>query len=231
MSGAVREVAAGVVHHLRLLALRQSALPPVLVHLLVLAVLYSADAGPPVPAGALSAALLVPVAAWLHRLAATAESAPFADVSAVRLGGPVRRGAARLLAGLVVGAALAVVSVVWAVLANPHPYPPRTVALLLGLHLVQAAAGAGLGSCVSPPLRVPVGAAVLAVAGWTVGSLALPWLPPAGPVLAAFAVEGAGGGAAPGGGAGGRWAAVAAALGFAAATAAAGAVLGARRAR
>ena len=173
----------------------------------------------------------MPVGAWLHRAAATAEAQPFADTTLVRLGGRARLQLARLASCLLVGAALSVASVVWAAVANPHPYPPATVLLLLGLHLVQAAAGAGLGSCVSPPLRVPVGAAVLAVAGWTVASLALPWLPPAGPVLAAFAVEGAGGGAAPGGGAGGRWAAVAAALGFAAATAAAGAVLGARRAR
>ncbi|PPK98423.1 hypothetical protein CLV92_101118 [Kineococcus xinjiangensis] len=213
----------GVVHHLRLLALRQSAVPAVLLYLVLLAVFYASDAGPPVPAGALTAALLVPVSAWLQRLAATAESGPFADVGLVRVGGRRRQQLARLAAGLLVAAALAVVAVAWAAAANPHPYPVPTVLLLLALHLLLALAGAGLGVLVSPPLRVRAGAAVLAVTGWTLASLVLGWLPPAGPVLEAFAATGSGPGE--------RVVAVLLAGGFAAVTTTAGLLLGARHAR
>ena len=178
---------AGVAHHLRLLALRQSFLPPVLVYLVLLAVLYASDAGPPLAAGALTAALLVPVAAWVQRLVSTAESEPFADVTLVRCGGRLRLLLVRLVTGLLVGAALSVVALAWAVLANPHPYPPGTVAVLTAVHLAAAVAGAGLGSLVSRPLRVRVGTAALVVTGWSATSLAVPAVPPAGPLLEAFA--------------------------------------------
>ncbi|GAA4986250.1 hypothetical protein [Kineococcus glutinatus] len=177
----------GVGYHLRLLLARQSAVPPVLAVLAVLAVLYATDAGPPVAAGALTAAILVPVTAWLHRAVTGAESPPFADATLVRLGGGVRRQLTWCATTLLVGAALGAVSVLWAVVANPHPYPVATVALLALLHAVGAWAGTGLGCLVSRPLRVRTGTAVLVVTGGCALSLAVPWLPPAGPLLAAFA--------------------------------------------
>ncbi|GAB7190696.1 hypothetical protein NUM3379_14020 [Kineococcus sp. NUM-3379] len=180
---------AGVVHHLRLLGLRQSFLPPVLAYLVLLAVFYASDAGPPLAAGALTAALLVPVAAWVQRLVSTAESEPFAEITLVRCGGRLRLLLVRLATGLLVGAALSVVAVAWAAIANPHPYPPGTIAVLTAVHLAEAVAGAGLGSLVSRPLRVRVGTAALVVSGWSAASLAVPFLPPAGPLLVAFATS------------------------------------------
>jgi hypothetical protein len=68
-----------------------------------------------------------------------------------------------------------------------HPYPAPTLVLIGVLHLAQALAGVGLGCLISRPLPVPVGVAVLAVTSVVVVSLVVFWLPPLGPMLAAFA--------------------------------------------
>jgi len=127
----------------------------------------------------------MPATAWLTRLVATSESAPFAEVTLVALGGSRRRQAARSTAVLVIAVALACVAMLWGRVADPAPYPAATAIALLGMHLAEACAGAGIGVLIAPPLRTRVGTAVVAVTGLTVVSLAVPWLPPLNPVLQA----------------------------------------------
>ena len=172
-------------YYLRLLVYRQAVLPPVLAYLSLVAVSYASPAGPPLRPGAVTSVALMPVTAWLVRLAATSESTPFAEITLAALGGPLRRQAARLAATLSAAAALGGVAIIWAALADPGPYPATTVIALVGMHLAEACAGAGIGMLVAPPLRIRAGAAITAVIGLTVVSLVVPWLPPLNPLLRA----------------------------------------------
>lgn len=170
-------------YHVRLLGYRQTALAPVLAYLAVLGAVYASDAGPPVPAGSVTAVALMPVSAWLLRLAATAERPPYAEVTAVAVGGRGRLHLARCLAVLVVATGLTGVSLLWAALANPHPYRADTLLTMVGMHLAEATAGVGIGSLVAPPLPVAAGAAVVTVTAVVVVSLVVAWLPPLNPLL------------------------------------------------
>lgn len=180
----------GTRYSLLLLALRQSALAPALTYLGLVAAVYASDAGPPVPAGTVTAVALLPICAWLARLVASAESAPFADITLLRLGGPARRQLIWWSCTMLVGAAFTIVAIGWARIANPHPYTARTLVLLALLHLVQAACGAGLGGLLARPYPVATGAAVLVVTGVMVASLVIVQVPPVGPVIKAFAGDG-----------------------------------------
>jgi hypothetical protein len=177
----------GTRYSLLLLALRQSALAPTLTYLALVAAVYASDAGPSVAAGTVTAVGLFPVCAWLARLVATAESAPFADITLLRLGGPLRRHLTWWFSTMLIGAALTVVAIGWARVANPHPYPAPTVLLLIALHLVLAACGAGLGGLLARPFPVATGAGVLVVTGVMVVSLVIVQVPPIGPIVKAFA--------------------------------------------
>jgi ethanolamine utilization microcompartment shell protein EutL len=165
-------------------------LAPVLFYLAVVALDYSSPGGPPrlaephLRAGAITAVALMPVTAWLTRLVATSESPPFAEVTLVALGGR-RRQAARSTAVLAIAVVLTGVAMLWGGVADPAPYPAATVIALLGMHLAEACAGAGIGVLIAPPLRTRVGTAVAAVTGLTLVSLGVPWLPPLNPVLQA----------------------------------------------
>jgi hypothetical protein len=180
----------GTRYGLLLLALRQSALAPALTYLALVAAVYASDAGPPVAAGTVTAAGLLPICAWLGRLVAGAESDPFADITLLRLGGPVRRQLTWWCSTMLVAAAFTVVAVVWARIANPHPYSARTLVLLVVLHLLQAACGAGLGGWLARPYHVSSGAAVLVVTAVLVLSLVIHQVPPLGPMIKAFAADG-----------------------------------------
>jgi asparagine N-glycosylation enzyme membrane subunit Stt3 len=137
-----------------------------------------------------TAVALLPICAWLARLVASAESAPFADITLLRLGGPARRQLIWWFSTMLVGAAFMVVAILWARIANPHRYTARTLVLLVLLHLVQAACGTGLGALLARPYPVATGAAVLVVTGVMVASLVIVQVPPVGPVVKAFAGDG-----------------------------------------
>lgn len=172
----------GVGYHLRIVVHRQTAIAPLLAFLGLLAAIYASPAGPPLSAGAVPAMTLFPLAAWLTRAVATAESEPFAEITLVALGGPLARRRAQVLAVLAAVSALTVVAVGWAVLANhPAQYSVPAVAAVVGMCLAESVAGIGLGLLAGPPLRP--GAAVLAVTAAVVLSLAVPGCPPLNPLL------------------------------------------------
>ena len=176
-------------YYLRLLTSRQAVLAPVLAYLSLVAVNYSGTAGPAglaqpaLPAAVVTVVALMPVTAWLTRLVATAESEPFAEVTHVTLGGSVRRQVARSAAAMTVAALLGGAATLWGAVANPAPYPAATVITLLGMHLAEALAGAGVGILIAPPLQTRVGTAVAGVTLLTVTSLVVPWLPPLNPLV------------------------------------------------
>lgn len=171
-------------YQLRLLVFRQSALVPVLVYLALVAAIYASDAGGPVPAAAVTAVALMPVCAWVSRLVATSESAPFAEVTLVSLGGRRRYLLVRSASTFVVGAALTAISTVWAVLANStaaRPYHRSDLLIIVGMSLAECVAGIGVGVWTEPPVRA--GTAVTSVFLLSLVSLVVSWLPPLGPLL------------------------------------------------
>src|SRR3954453_13422536 len=98
-------------YYLRLIVYRQSVLPPVLLFLAILAFVYSGDAGPPIPAVAATSIVLMPVAAWMSRLTGTVESARFAEITAVALGGRARQSVAQSMAAIAAGTGLSILAV------------------------------------------------------------------------------------------------------------------------
>lgn len=173
-----------VAYQLRLLVFRQSALIPMVVYLALVAAIYASDAGNPVPAAAVTAVALMPVCAWISRLVATSESAPFAEVMLVSVGGRHRYLLARSASTLAVGAALTATSTVWAVLANStpaHPYRRSDLLIIVGMSLAECLAGIGIGVWIEPPVRAGTAATVVILVSLV--SLVVPWVPPLGPLL------------------------------------------------
>lgn len=152
-----------------------------------LAAVYASDAGPPLPAMAVTAAGLFPVAAWATaaHLAASSE-----DLRALLVAAD---GRVRALAVDLVPPALAVTlaagaGVAAAALFDPRPAPAASFLLAAGLHLLCGAAGIGLAA-VLHALRLARGTQLLVVVAAALASARLAWLPPAGPVLAAWMSE------------------------------------------
>ncbi len=177
---------AGVRYYLLVTARRQAVLAPMFTMLIVIGIVYATDAGPPLAAATVPAAMLVPMGAWIMRLVATTESKPFADVTLVALGSSARRHLCRGAAALGFGLALCAAATVWARIANPHPYTAGTVTTIAVMNVVELVAGIGLGALVSPPLGVTAGAAALAAAVLAMVSLVIRFVPPIGPVLDAY---------------------------------------------
>jgi hypothetical protein len=137
---------------------------------LTLAAVYAADAGPPLSAMAVTAALLLPISAWASAaaLAATGED----------LRGVLTAAGGRLRALLVD----AVLGVVAPLVFDPHPAPAGHWLLGLLLHLLCGAVGVGLALLFSA-LRLSRGVQALLVVAAGLLSARLRWLPPDGPVL------------------------------------------------
>jgi hypothetical protein len=177
---------AGVRYYVEIIARRQTVLAPILVFVAVLGIVYATDAGPPLAAAAVPAAVFVPVGAWLMRVCATAESRAFADVTLVALGSPGRRLVARAAAAMVFATGLTGAACAWARIANPHPYPAGVIVEIAAMTLAAATAGIGIGALFAPPLRATAGTAVLTVTVVVIVSLIVRWVPPLGPLLHAF---------------------------------------------
>jgi ABC-type Mn2+/Zn2+ transport system ATPase subunit len=146
-AGVAYRVLHGAAHRSRLLASSQWFLAPAMVFLLVLAVVYATDAGPPLQAAAVTAITLIPVLTWLAVLAHRACGRELARAFAVHAGG---RGRAHLATdlGLVPFAVLLALAALVAPLISQgsHPHPLAIDLKIVGLHLAAAAFGAGLGS-------------------------------------------------------------------------------------
>jgi len=150
----------------------------------VLAALYAADAGPPLPALSFTAVALLPVAAWATaaHLAATS-----ADLRAVLT---AANGRLRVLgADAVPPVAWLLAATAAGVLANglldPHPASLGTRLLGALLHLLCGAVGIA-GGLALHAARVTRGVQTLVVVGGTLASARLAALPPAGPVLSTW---------------------------------------------
>jgi hypothetical protein len=123
------------VHRARLLTRAQWAVAPALLFLVVLGILYSSDAGPPLQAAAFTAIVLAPLMAWITVLAQRVDGLLIGRAFAAHVGG---RGRAHLAACLAtVPFALGATVVAWAWPAFGQPSSPHHPGLLVRWSLQQ----------------------------------------------------------------------------------------------
>jgi ABC-2 type transport system ATP-binding protein len=146
-AGAVRRVLHGAAHRARLLTSSQWFLAPAMLFLVVLGIVYATDAGPPLPAAAVTAITLVPLMTWLSVLAHRVDSRELARAFAAHVGGRARAHLAADL-GLAPFAVLLSLAALVAPLISQgeHPHPALLDGRIVLLHLAAAVFGAGIGS-------------------------------------------------------------------------------------
>jgi len=146
-TGAVSRMLHGAVHRALLLTSSQWFLAPAMLFVLVLAIAYATDAGPPLQAAAVTAIALVPVMTWLSVLAHRVDGRELARAFAAHVGGRARAHLAADL-GLVPFAVLLALAALAVPLISQgeHPHPLALDVKIVGLHLAAAVFGAGLGS-------------------------------------------------------------------------------------
>lgn len=154
---------------------------------LVLGAVYASDAGPPLTAAAFTAVVLLPVGAW-----ATAASlgSLSQDLRALLAAADGRRRvllADGLLPALWV-AASGVVGVLAGLVFDPHPDSLLHRGLAFLLHLLCGGVGVALGLALHAA-GLSRGTQLVVVVLATVLSGRLRWLPPAGPMLAAWGAD------------------------------------------
>ena len=114
---------------------------------LVLALAYATDAGPPLQAAAVIAITLVPVLAWLSVLAHRVDGRELARAFAAHVGGRARAHLATDLGLLPFAVLLALAALVAPLISQgEHPHPLALDGKIVGLHLAAAVFGAGIGS-------------------------------------------------------------------------------------
>ncbi len=137
-----------------------------------------AAGGPMLPTLATSAAILLPIAAWLTVTTLNYEDAAQASITAASLGGVVRARIGKLLAALLGSIALVAPSLVLACASNHADFGTRAIGTGLAMHFLTALAGVSIASLCAQPLIRSRGwtAALLLMA--TTACLLIPGLPP-----------------------------------------------------
>lgn len=151
---------------------------PCLVYVAFLGFVYASAAGPAAPTFGVTALALLPVSAWLTRQQLSVEDDAARQVTAAAAGSTVRVQGALLVSAVIGVLPLVALSVAWPELAN-HTEMRGASPLCggLGVHLVFAVAGVGLGAVVARPLMRPPGTAALTIVGVFVLSLIVRWSP------------------------------------------------------
>jgi ABC-type lipoprotein export system ATPase subunit len=146
-AGLVHRLLYGAAHRARLLASSQWFAAPGLLFLVVLATIYATDAGPPLPAAAVTAIALIPVMTWLSVLAHRVDGRELGRAFAAHVGGRARAHLATDLGLAPFALALTAAAIAWPLVTQGHhPHPYSLVAEMTYLHLAAALFGAGLGS-------------------------------------------------------------------------------------
>jgi hypothetical protein len=160
----------------------RSLLAALLIWFATLGAVYASDAGPPLSAMAVTASVLLPVAAWAGAASLGALGQDLRALLTAAAGRP-RALLVDALPVLAVVVAAAVAGVAAAALFDPHPAPAGVLVLGLLLHLLGGCAGGSL-ALVLHAAGVSRGSQVVVVLLATLASARVRWLPPDGPLLA-----------------------------------------------
>ena len=170
MLSAIRYVGAGCIASHRWF-------PPAVTYGLAL-VATDAAGGPMLPTLATSAAILLPVSAWMTVTTVNFEDPAHSALTAACLGGVVRARVGALLAALVGSLLLVVPSMLLAYASNHSDFGIRAMGVGIVMHFLTAFAGVSVASlCVQPVIRSRGWTAALLLAATTV-FLVVPGLPP-----------------------------------------------------
>ncbi|MBB5804141.1 hypothetical protein F4560_003909 [Saccharothrix ecbatanensis] len=161
----------------------QRWLPPLLVHLAVLGMLYASDAGPPLPAYAGTCVLVYPMSVWLTVVISTAEDPVRRTITVVTAGGWARAQAAVTALSVLAALGLALIAALVPVVTQPRPYPPGTVAQGFAALAVCALVGVGVGVLCGRPVITQPGWSVLAATALVALVFLFGSTPPIGNVL------------------------------------------------
>ncbi|WP_158842098.1 hypothetical protein [Saccharothrix deserti] len=161
----------------------QRWLPPLLLYVAVLGMLYASDAGPPLPAYAGTCVLVYPVSVWLTVVIATAEDPVRRTITVVTAGGWARAQAAVTALSVLAALGLALVAALVPVVTQSRPYPPATVAEGFVALAVCALVGVGVGVLCGRPVITQAGWSVLAATALVVLVFLFGRTPPVGNVL------------------------------------------------
>ncbi len=159
----------------------QRWVPPLLVYLIEIGLVYSLDAGPAVPAYGVTAVAVFPVAAWLTRMVLTTEDPVAREITAATARGQLRVQAALLVSAGIATLPFVALAIGWAGVANHHNIHGWSAWLGgVGIHLVFAVLGVGLGALLAPPILHRPGPAVLGILAVTLLSIIIRASPVAG---------------------------------------------------
>ena len=150
----------------------QRWVPPLLAYLIVLGLVYSLDAGPAVPAYGVTAVAVFPIAAWLTRMVLSTEDPVAREITAATARGQLRLQAALLFSAGIATLPFVALAISWAGVANHHNIHGWSAWLGgVGVHLLFAVLGVGLGALLAPPILHRPGAAVLGIIAVTLLSI------------------------------------------------------------
>jgi hypothetical protein len=130
----------------------QRFLPPLVAYLGFLAVLYAVGSGPLLPALGLSAAAVLPVAAWTAVSLHNTEDPLQRPVTVVNARGHTRVVAGKTCAAVVCLLALTAAALIWPAAADGRIPTPAALAAGAAAHLACGLTGTALGTCCARPV-------------------------------------------------------------------------------
>lgn len=167
----------------------QRYLPPMLVHLGVLAVMSSANQGPVLPGYAVTAASSLLVSGWLI-IALTGISSPEQRAIVVAHAGSFTRVLiSMVLTVLTCSAGLAMLAVGWGAVTHGADVPPATLALGVLVHLICSLHGIAVALPCSPLVIPRIGYTLVAAVVLLTVALLAKWVPLAFPLLLALGAD------------------------------------------
>lgn len=167
----------------------QRYLPPVLVHLGVLAVLSRANPGPVLPGYAVTAASSLLVSGWLIIALAGISGPEQRAVVAAHARSFTRVLISMVLTVLACSAGLAVLAVGWGAVTHGAHVPPGTLALGVLVHLICSAFGIAVALPCSPLVIPRIGYTLVAAVVLLTVALLAKWVPLAFPLLFALGTD------------------------------------------
>lgn len=167
----------------------QRYLPPVLLHIGLMAVLYSDDAGPALPGYAVTAAALLVVSGWLTIALVDVEDVVQRTVTRAHTGSVHRMLSGTVLTVLCCAGGLAVLSTAWSQAASGFAHQATDLVIGLLAHVVCAAFGIAVALPCSGLVVRRTGYSVIAAAGLLTITLLAEWLPLAHPLLLALSAS------------------------------------------
>jgi len=163
----------------------QRWIPPTLLYLVVV-ITVSVTGGSVLPGFATTATALFPVAAWLARVAITADDPVLREITAINAGSHARVRLGATLTAAAGSGALGLLAVIFTLASNHVAATGGTVAAGIAAHALVVISGTAVGSITSPPLIPQPGLALITVLLVTLTELTVPFSPPIRGLLQIF---------------------------------------------